>query len=127
MMLVFQMACILHPEYNFPHGYFRCQLSVEMVDIGVKVKTMQGNHTFRKDRASQVITCNPWSTKLHPYSSLIKKMKTYLELEGRLGPKSRPQPQTHHNKPSCNKTSHDQPNQAPTPWLGKPRTQNKCP
>ena len=38
--------------------------------------------------------CNPWSTRLHPYPSLIRKMKTYLELEGKVGPKPRPQPQT---------------------------------
>ena len=24
MKLIFQMACILHPECNFLHGYFRC-------------------------------------------------------------------------------------------------------
>ena len=88
------MACILCPEYNFCHRYFRCQLPVEMVDVEVKVKTMQGIHTFRRDRTSKVIKCNPWSIKLHPYPSLVWKMRTYLELERRLGPKSRPQPQT---------------------------------
>ena len=41
-----------------------------------------------------VISCNPWSTSLCPYPSLIRKTKTYLELEGKLGPKPRPQPQT---------------------------------
>ena len=60
----------------------------------VKVKTMQGIHTFRRDRTSQVIKCNPWSTKLHPYPSPMQKMTSYLELEGTLDPKSRPQPQT---------------------------------
>ena len=94
MKLIFKMACILHPECNFLHGYFRCQLPVEMVDMEVKVKTMQGIHTFRRDRTFQVIKCNSWSTKFCPYPSLIQKMKTYLELEGKLGPKSRPQPQT---------------------------------
>ena len=64
-----------------------------MVDVEVKVKTMQGIHTFWTDRASQVIKCNHWSTRLHPYPSLIQKMKTYLELEGKIGPKPRPQPQ----------------------------------
>ena len=94
MKLIFQMACILHPECNFLHGYFRSQLPVEMVNVEVKVKTMQDIHTFRRERTSQVIKCNPWSTKLCPYPSLIQKMKTYLELEGRLGPKSRAQLQT---------------------------------
>ena len=60
----------------------------------VKVKTMQGIHTFRGDRTSQVIKCNPCSTRLHPYPSLVHKMRTYLELEERLGPKSRSQLQT---------------------------------
>ena len=92
MKLIFQMACILCPECNFLHGYFRCQLHEEMVDV--KVNTMQVIHTFRRDRTSQVIKCNPWSRRLHPYPSLIQKIKTYLELEGRLGPKSGPQPQT---------------------------------
>ena len=94
MKLIFQMACILYPECNFLHGYVRCQLPVEMVDVEVKVKKMQGIYTFRRDKTSQVIMCNPWSTSLHPYPSLTWKMKTYLELEGKLGPKSRPKPQT---------------------------------
>ena len=59
----------------------------------VKGKTMQVIHTFRREGTSQVIKCNPWSTRLHPYCSLVQKMKTCLELEGRLGPKSRPQSQ----------------------------------
>ena len=94
MKLIFQMACILCPECNFFHGYFRCQLPLEMVEVEVKVKTMQGIHTFQRDRTSQVIKCNPWSTRLHPYPSLIQKMKTYLKLKGKLGPKPRPQHQT---------------------------------
>ena len=60
----------------------------------VKVKTMQGIHTFRRGRTAQVIKCNPWSTRLHPYPPLVQKMRTYLELEGRLSPKSKIQPQT---------------------------------
>ena len=92
MKLIFQMACILCPECNFLHGDFRCQLPVEMVDVEVKVKTMQGIHMFRRDRTSKVINCNPWSKKLDPYLCLIQKMKTYLKLEGRLGSKFRPQP-----------------------------------
>ena len=39
---------------------------------------------FRRDRTTQVISCNPWSTRLHPYLSLIRKIGTYLELEGKL-------------------------------------------
>ena len=121
MKLIFQMACILHPECNFLHRYFMCQLPMETVDMEVKVKTMQGIHTFRRDGTSQVIKCNPCSTKLHPYPSLIQKKKIYLELEGRLGPKSRPNPKPSHNRPSHNRPIHnkpscDQPNQAPATY-----------
>ena len=81
MKLIFQMVCILHLECNFLPRYFRCQLPVETVDVEGKIKTMQGIHMLRRDRTSQVIKCNPWSTRLCPYTSLTQKMKTYLELE----------------------------------------------
>ena len=120
MKLIFQMTWRICPECNFLHGYFRCQLPEETVDVEVKVKTMQGIHTFRRDRTSQVIRCNPWSTRLCPYHSLIQKMKTYLELEGKLSPKFRPNSKPKHNKPShnrfiSNQTNHDQSNLAPIP------------
>ena len=126
MKVIFQKACILHPECNFLHRYFRCQIPVEMVDMEVKVKTMQSIHTFRRDRTLQVIKCNPWSTKLHPYPSLIWKMRTYLELEGDLVPSPGPNPKPSHNKPSCYtpihiQTKQDQPNQAPTQGSGIPQ------
>ena len=46
---------------------------------------MIGIHTFRRDHTTQVISCNPWSPRLYPYPSLIGKIKSYLELEGKLG------------------------------------------
>ena len=85
------MACILKPECIFLHGYFRCLLPIETMDVEVKIKTVRGIQTFRRDQTTQVISCNPWSTILHPYPSLIRKMKTYVELEGKLGAQSQPQ------------------------------------
>ena len=104
------MTCILCPECNFLHGYFRCQLPMETVDVELKVKTMQGIHMFRRDRTSQVIKCNPWSTRLHPYPSLIWKMRTYLKLEGRLSPKSKTQQQAQ-PQPTQSQQVHTQQNQ----------------
>ena len=98
------MACILKPECNFLHGYFRCLLPLENVDIEVKVKMMRGFHMFRRDGTTLVISCIPWSTRLHPYPSLIRKMKIYLKLEGKLGPKPKPQPQL---QPCTSTPSHD--------------------
>ena len=85
------MAYILQPECNFLHGFFRYHLQVETVDMKVRIMLMQETHIFRRDRTCQIIKCNPWSTKLHPHPTIIKKMKTYLELEGKLGPKIQPQ------------------------------------
>ena len=119
--LMFQMACILRLECNFCNGYFRCMLPVEMVDVEVKVKMMQGTYMFQRNRTSQIIKCAPWSTRLHPYPSLIQKMKTSLELEGNLVQSPGPNPKPSCNKPVHNKTSQNQPNQAPTPGLGKPQ------
>ena len=79
------MTCNLMPECNFMHGYFRCLLLEETMDVEVKVKAMRGIHTFRRDCTTQVISCKLWSPRLHPYQSLIRKMQTYQELEGKNG------------------------------------------
>ena len=81
------MACILQPECNFLHGYFRCCLPIEAVDIEVRITSMQWTHVFRRDRTSQLIKCTACSTRLCPHPTIIKKMQTFLELEGKLGPK----------------------------------------
>ena len=97
------MACILQPECNFLHGFFRCHLAVETVDVEVRITSMQGTHMFRRDRLCQIIKCNPWSTRFHPHPTPIKKMKTYLELEGKLGPKFQPKPnQSRPTQPNTN-------------------------
>ena len=80
------MACLLQPECNFLHGFFRCRLPVEVVDVEVKITSMQGMHIFRRDRMTQLIKCTPWSMRLHLHPTIIKKMKTFLEIEGRMGP-----------------------------------------
>ena len=72
----FQMTCILKSECNFLHGYFRYLLPIETMDVEIKIKTMKVIHTFKRDQTTQVISCNPWSTRLHPYPSLIRKMNT---------------------------------------------------
>ena len=45
-----------------------------------------GDTHFRRDRTTQLIKCTPWSTRLHPHPTIIKKMKTFLEVEGKMGP-----------------------------------------
>ena len=78
------MACLLQPECNFLHGFFRCKLPV-VVDIEVKITSMQGMHIFRRDRMAQLIKCTPWSTRLCLHPTIIKKMRTFLEVENKMG------------------------------------------
>ena len=80
------MVCLLQPECNFLHGFFRCKLPVEVVEVEVKITSMQGMHIFRRDWTTQLMKCTPWSTRLHPYPTIIKKMMTLLEVEGKMGP-----------------------------------------
>ena len=84
------MACLLQPECNFLHGYFRCQLPVEVVDVEVKITSTQGTHIFQRNRTTQLIKCTLWNTRLHPHPTIIKKMKTFLEVEGKMGPIPQP-------------------------------------
>ena len=91
------MACLLQPECNFLHGYFRCQLPVKVVDMEVKITPMQGIHIFQRDRTTQLIKCTPWSTRLFPHLTIIKKMRTFLEVQGKMG--SIPQPTSSQYRP----------------------------
>ena len=93
------MACFLQPECNFLHGFFRCKLPVEVVDIEVKSTSLQGMHVFRRDRKTQLIKCTPWSTRLHLCPTIIKKMKTFLEVEGKMGPIPVPVPSNQFRPP----------------------------
>ena len=81
-----KMACLLQPECNFLYGFFRCKLPVEVVDVEVKVTLMQGTRLYKQDRTTQVTKCIPWTTKIHPHPNIIKKMKTFLEVENKIGP-----------------------------------------
>ena len=80
------MACLLQPECNFLHRYFRCKLPVEVVDMEVKITSMQGMHIFRRDRTTQLVRCVPWTPNLCPHPNMVKKMRTFLEVENKMGP-----------------------------------------
>ena len=79
------MACLLQPECNFLHGYFRCWLLVQVVDMEIKITSMQGMHIFQRNRTTELIKCTLWNTRLCPHPTIIKKMKTFLEVEGKMG------------------------------------------
>ena len=47
---------------------------------------MQGTHIYRRDQTIQLIKSTPWNMRLHPHPTIIKRMKTFLEVEGKMGP-----------------------------------------
>ena len=80
---------------------------------------MRGLHTLRRDQTTQVISCNPWSTSLCPYPSLIRKMKTYLEQEGK-----------HGNQPHANiflPDKNSSPRKTPAPKKAEKKKRAKAP
>ena len=91
------MACLLQLECNFLHGYFRCWLPVEVIDVQVKITSMQGMHILQRDRITQFMKCTLWNTRLHPHPTIIKKMKTFLEVEEKMG--LIPQPTSQYRPP----------------------------
>ena len=105
------MACLLQLECNFLHGYFRCRLPVEVVDVEVKITSMQGMHIFLRDRTTQLIKCTLWSTRLHPHPTIIKKMRTFLEVDGKWV--------QYHNSPAANI--------GPLSWTQTPMSGRKMP
>ena len=84
-IFILDMVYLLQPECNFLHGFFRCKLPVEVVDVEVKITSMQGMHIFRRDRMTQLIKCTALSMRLHLHPTIIKKMKTFLEVENKMG------------------------------------------
>ena len=96
------MACLLQPECNSLHGFFRCKLQIEVEDVEVKITSMHWTHIFRRDWTMQVIKCTPWSTRLCPHPTIIKKMKTFLEVEGKMGPTPAPASQFRPPLPNTN-------------------------
>ena len=79
------MACQLQPECNFLHGFFKCKLPMEVVDVEVKIMSMQGTHLYKRDQTTQVTKCLPWTNNIRPHPTIIKKMKTFLEVENKMG------------------------------------------
>ena len=71
------MACQLQPECNFSHRFFKCKLPVEVVDVEVKVMSMQGTHLYKRNRTTQVTKCVPLTNNICPHTNIIKKMKTF--------------------------------------------------
>ena len=52
----------------------------------VKIMSMQGMHIFRRDRMTQLVRCMLRTPNLHLHLNMVKKMRTFLEVENKMGP-----------------------------------------
>ena len=104
------MACILQPKCNFLHGYFRCRLPVEVVDIEMKITSMQGTSLFRRDRTAQLTKCTPWNSKLYPHPTNNQENENIFRNKREIGS----------NTPIPQLPVQTLLNQTPTPTLGRP-------
>ena len=64
---------------------FKCKLPIEVVDMEVKVTSMQGTDMYKRDWTMQVTKCVPRTNNICPHPNIIKKMKTFLEVENKMG------------------------------------------
>ena len=71
------MAYVLTPQCNFLYRYFWCQLLEDTID-----KRLLHATNFMQ----------PWTSRYHPYPSLINKMKTSLELKDQVANPPQPSP-----------------------------------
>ena len=69
------MACKLSTNCNL---ILSCNLSEDTIDVDLRVHTLWGIHTYKKDRSTQVIKCSPWGNEVKPFLSLQKKMVEFM-------------------------------------------------
>ena len=55
-------------------GFLKCALTEDTIDVDLKVHTLIGKHTIRKDYKSQMTKCIPWGNEVQLYPSSKKKM-----------------------------------------------------
>ena len=72
------MACKLSASCDLIFSILSCHLPEDTIDVDLKVCTLQGIHTYKKDRTTQVIKYSPWGMKVKPFLSLQKKMVEFL-------------------------------------------------
>ena len=58
------MGCKLAVKCNLMYGYLKCGLPEDTIKMDLRICTLKGIHTFKKDYKSQSSKCTPWETKM---------------------------------------------------------------
>ena len=74
-----EMACEVLTQCNLIFGILRCTLPQDTIDVDLKVCSLQGIHTYKKDRSIQVIKCSPCGANVQLFQILQKKMAEFMK------------------------------------------------
>ena len=73
------MACDLAVICDLLYRYLKCGLPDDTIDMDLKVCTLKGIHTFKKDYKSQTFRCSPWRVEVQPYPNLQRKIGEFIK------------------------------------------------
>ena len=70
---------------QFPTWILQMSTSSRSGRCGGENYIYAGDACLSKRQNNTFIKCSPWSTRLCPYPTIVKKMRTFLEVEGKMG------------------------------------------
>ena len=73
------MAREISPICDFNFGSIRTGLLMDTIDIELKVRTVKGIYTYRKDHMAESMVFSPWSRTIIPFPSLQRKIQAYQD------------------------------------------------
>ena len=88
----------IRSECDFLFNNFQCALLEDMIDVEVTIWTVDGIHTYRRDRTTRAASYSPWSRQVKPFPSLRKKIAEYQEEKRRNFNPFTPARETHFGK-----------------------------
>ena len=57
----------------------KCELLEDMVDIEVKIRTLQGTHTLTEDREYCTLKLRPWGGQVKPFEAFKVELSRYIK------------------------------------------------
>ena len=73
------MACGLAVQCDLIYGCLKCGLPEDTINVDLKVDTLKGIRTFKKEYKSQTSKFSPWGADMQHYPSLQKKMGQFMK------------------------------------------------
>ena len=72
------MAKEMNVSCNLLTNRLVCELTEEMMDVLLKVRTRTREHTFREDIYTHTLKYRRWNNKLRPFRSLKRRVANFI-------------------------------------------------